>query len=222
MTLTIHYFPPQVCCCCGLCTQVGASKGEAAAIAGQAAAVPAAVSVSAAAPASGRPVILVTGSAMFSPGDAMNSLTAVDAISVIPLQRWDWEVLGSSAASTGAPLPPRFGGWLSSISQFDAAAFGISAVEAMLMDAQQRMLLELSLTAISAASAAAAAVGAMAAVPVVPVQQSSISNIVSGHQRGCVAVGIASAEYNNYLLQRTGAAQSAYSATGEGGAGSCT
>jgi acyl transferase domain-containing protein len=95
---------------------------------------------------------------------------------------------------------------------FDAAAFGVSGVEAMLMDVQQRMLLELSLTALTGASAAAAAAAAGKAA----LQSStSSSSIVSGDQHGCIAVGIASAEYNNYLLQRTGAATSAYSATGE-------
>jgi acyl transferase domain-containing protein len=136
----------------------------------------------------------------------------VDAISAIPLQRWDWEALSSSAAGTGAQLPARFGGWLSGIDMFDAAAFGVSGVEAMLMDVQQRMLLELSLTALTGASAAAAAAAAGEAA----LQSStSSSSIVSGDQHGCIAVGIASAEYNNYLLQRTGAATSAYSATGE-------
>jgi acyl transferase domain-containing protein len=93
---------------------------------------------------------------------------------------------------------------------FDAAAFGVSGVEAMLMDVQQRLLLELSLTALTGASVAAAAAAAAGEASL----QSS-SSIVSGDQHSCIAVGIASAEYNNYLLQRTGAAAGAYSATGK-------
>jgi acyl transferase domain-containing protein len=98
---------------------------------------------------------------------------------------------------------------------FDAAAFGVSGVEAMLMDVQQRLLLELSLTALTSASAAAAAAVAGGGEAAVQSSSSSSSSIVSGDQHGCIAVGIASAEYNNYLLQRTGAAASAYSATGD-------
>jgi acyl transferase domain-containing protein len=143
-----------------------------------------------------------------------DSTTAVDAISAIPLQRWDWEALSSSATGTGTQLPARFGGWLSGVDMFDAAAFGVSGVEAMLMDAQQRMLLELSLTALTGASVAAAAAAAAAGEAALQSSTSS-SSIVSGDQHGCIAVGIASAEYNNFLLQRTGAATSAYSATGE-------
>lgn len=160
--------------------------------------------------AAARPLIAVTGSAVSAPAAAFSdSQTAVDAITAIPLQRWDWEALSSSATGSGGQLPARFGGWLSGIDMFDAAAFGVSGVEAMLMDVQQRMLLELSLTALSGASAAAAAVTGEAAL------HSISSSIVAGDQHGCIAVGIASAEYNNYLLQRTGAATSAYSATGD-------
>jgi acyl transferase domain-containing protein len=118
------------------------------------------------------------------------------------LQRWDWEELARHASTQ--QLPARFGGWLADIEQFDAAAFGISGIEAQLMDAQQRLLLQLPLEAL-ASSAPAAAAG----------QHAGIVDVVAGAGvNACVAVGIASAEYNNYLLARTGAGQSAYSATG--------
>jgi acyl transferase domain-containing protein len=115
------------------------------------------------------------------------------------LQRWDWEQLASQAGSQ--QLPARFGGWLADVEQFDAAAFGISGVEAQLMDAQQRLLLQLSLEALASTAAAAGAV-------------SMVDAVAGSGVNACVAVGIASAEYNNYLLARTGAGQSAYSATG--------
>lgn len=66
---------------------------------------------------------------------------AADQISAIPFGRWDLDALWR-----GKPLTrPRFGGFLSSIEAFDAAAFGISIPEAELMDPQQRLLLEVML-----------------------------------------------------------------------------
>ena len=46
-------------------------------------------------------------------------------------------------------LRARFGAWLDSVEAFDAACFGISAPEAELMDAQQRLLLEVSWEALA-------------------------------------------------------------------------
>jgi acyl transferase domain-containing protein len=121
-------------------------------------------------------------------------------ICVCCLQRWDWENLAGQAGTQ--QLPARFGGWLAGVELFDAAAFGVSGVEALLMDAQQRMLLQLSLGALASAAAAAGAAGSV------------VGTVAGAEVNACVAVGIASAEYNNYLLARTGAGQSAYSATG--------
>lgn len=54
------------------------------------------------------------------------------------LQRWDLEALRDGAH----PLRVRFGGFISGVDTFDAAAFGITPPEAQLMDPQQRMLME--------------------------------------------------------------------------------
>jgi hypothetical protein len=54
--------------------------------------------------------------------------------------RWDLE----GPRQGKSVLRARFGGWLPSVDTFDAAFFGISMPEAELMDAQQRMLLEVS------------------------------------------------------------------------------
>ncbi len=118
---------------------------------------------------------------------------ATDAICPVPLERWDWDAL--VAATAAGTLPPaRFGGWVEGAELFDAAAFGVSVVEAELMDAQQRLLLEVAAEALGGAGGPGAAA-------------------ISG-ANAAVAVGIASAEYNNWLLRRHGAVPSAYSATG--------
>lgn len=82
---------------------------------------------------------VVTAMAARSACDAVLSPLPLDAISAVPLDRWDVE-----AQAVGA-LPARFGAFLSSVDLFDVALFGLSSGEAELMDAQQRLLLELSL-----------------------------------------------------------------------------
>jgi len=156
--------------------------------------------------AAAQTLIALTGTASRSPGGALQQATATDAICAVPFGRWDWEQLGGSfsaaaaadaTASADADPPARFGGWLDGIELFDVALFGISSAEAELMDAQQRLLLELAHEAIwvaggSGGDGSVTALGADA----------------------CVAVGIASAEYNNWVLRRAGQPPSAYSATG--------
>ena len=63
---------------------------------------------------------------------------AVDAATVVPLERWD---LTEQEASLGT-APIRFAVFMSGISQFDPVAFALSENEAVLMDPQQRLLLE--------------------------------------------------------------------------------
>ena len=70
-----------------------------------------------------------------TPG-AILSTSGVDAITPVPLERWDLEV------ATRLSLPARFGGFLPAADVFDLALFGLSMTEAELMDAQQRILLE--------------------------------------------------------------------------------
>ena len=57
-----------------------------------------------------------------------------DAISPVPLSRWDTSKISESKA--------QWGGFLKQIDQFDAKFFGISPREAVNMDPQQRLLLE--------------------------------------------------------------------------------
>jgi 3-oxoacyl-(acyl-carrier-protein) synthase/acyl carrier protein len=160
--------------------------------------------------ASMQAVIGITGIAAYSPSSAITCLQPIDAISTVPLSRWDWENLAAAAAGLqGGMMPARFGGWLSGIEMFDAGLFGISGVEAELMDAQQRLLLQASHQAITAAAGAGGAEAGGS------LRNSSVMEVTAAAGvNTCVAVGIASAEYNNWVLRRQGVATSAYSATG--------
>lgn len=128
------------------------SFGEAAATLGGAAVVSARPEQALAPPAS--PVhgaagsLLVLASSVRAPRLASTSSTALmlnqlpgvlveDAVSVMPLSRWDVD-------STMLPneLMPRFGCVLTGVEMFDAAAVGVTAAEALLMDPQQRLMLE--------------------------------------------------------------------------------
>lgn len=69
----------------------------------------------------------------------MEGLTK-DATSTVPLTRWD--IADSAMEYPSEGLPSNFGIFLPDIADFDAQSFGISDTEAVLMDPQQRMLLE--------------------------------------------------------------------------------
>lgn len=59
-----------------------------------------------------------------------------DAVTEIPLERWD--------SKTSGALATRWGGFLDQVDQFDPQFFGISPEEAARMDPQQRLLLEVA------------------------------------------------------------------------------
>ncbi len=59
-----------------------------------------------------------------------------DAITAIPLSRWDLDV------QIGADPQARFGGTVKGVDLFDLTAFQISSSEGLLVDPQQRLLLE--------------------------------------------------------------------------------
>lgn len=67
-----------------------------------------------------------------------------DAFSLTPSDRWSIdEWLGNEAASSGKELP-RWAGFLDQIDQFDPGFFGITPREAIHMDPQQRLVMELA------------------------------------------------------------------------------
>ncbi len=77
-----------------------------------------------------------------------------DAIREVPKDRWEqFTPPGAPAAAVVQGLN-RFGGYLDSVSGFDADFFGISEREAELMDPQQRMLLEVAWEALEHAGIA--------------------------------------------------------------------
>lgn len=67
-----------------------------------------------------------------------HDVAAVDAATLVPLERWD---LAEQESALGT-APVRFAMFIHDVSQFDAPAFALSENEAVLMDPQQRLLLE--------------------------------------------------------------------------------
>ena len=84
--------------------------------------------------------LIITGITSRSPQDALqrHDTGSLDIISSTPTSRWDVEL------QLTQDMPARFGGFLSGAYLFDAAAFMTSSAEAVLVDPQQRMVLEMT------------------------------------------------------------------------------
>jgi hypothetical protein len=131
---------------------------------------------------------------------------SADAVTAIPLERWDPEGAWASAlldtpgsgAASSKPNSVRFGVFLppDMAAAFDAAALGMSAAEAVLMDPQQRLLMEVFAEALSSSS-----------------RDSSSSRAISAAGPTGVYVGISSMDYQK-LAARYVAGVTVYSATG--------
>jgi hypothetical protein len=129
---------------------------------------------------------------------------SADAVTAIPLERWDPEGAWASAlldtpgvgAATSKPNSVRFGVFLppDMAAAFDAAALGMSASEAVLMDPQQRLLMEVFAEALSSSGG-------------------SSSRALSAAGPTGVYVGISSMDYQK-LAARYVAGVTVYSATG--------
>jgi acyl transferase domain-containing protein len=68
----------------------------------------------------------------------------VDAITEIPVERWNSRFFYHPDASKAGKTYARWGGFIEHIDHFDARFFGISPREATRMDPQQRLLLEVA------------------------------------------------------------------------------
>jgi acyl transferase domain-containing protein/acyl carrier protein len=106
--------------------------------------------------------IAIVGAGMRFPGgvagrDAYWRLlkNGVDAITVVPPDRWDADAFYDPDPDAPGRINTRFGGFLDRIDTFDADFFGISPHEARSLDPQQRLLLEVAWEAFEDAAYAA-------------------------------------------------------------------
>ena len=78
----------------------------------------------------------------------------VDAITPVPRERWDAEKLYDADPDAPGKISLRHGGFLSNLEQFDPQFFGVSPREALSMDPQQRLFLEVAWEALEHANCA--------------------------------------------------------------------
>ncbi|RQH48212.1 SDR family NAD(P)-dependent oxidoreductase [Okeania hirsuta] len=93
--------------------------------------------------------IAIIGTACRFPGDADSPqkywsllCNGIDAITEVPLNRWDIEKYYNPDKNQPGKISSRYGGFISEVDKFDADFFHISPREAKYIDPQQRILLE--------------------------------------------------------------------------------
>ncbi len=134
--------------------------------------------------------IAVVGAALRFPGNA-NSLDSfwdllrngVDATSEMPRRDWDIDALYDPDMDKPGKFYNLRGGYLDNIDQFDPALFGITPREAMSMDPQQRILLEVCWEAIENARMA--------------------PDALAGSRTG-LFIGVSYSDYMRMLLEKNG------------------
>jgi acyl transferase domain-containing protein len=75
----------------------------------------------------------------------------VDAVTPIPLDRWNGDAFFDADPDAPGKIATREGAFIDGIAEFDASYFGISPVEARQMDPQQRLFLEVAIEALESA-----------------------------------------------------------------------
>jgi acyl transferase domain-containing protein/SAM-dependent methyltransferase len=102
-----------------------------------------------------RAPLAIVGMALRLPGGVSDAasfehllFSGDDPIGDIPADRWPIDALYSPDPDAPGKMTTRQGGFIDNVDKFDAAFFGISAVEATSMDPQQRLLLELAWEAV--------------------------------------------------------------------------
>ena len=78
----------------------------------------------------------------------------MDAIAEVPADRWDMEAYYDSRPGTAGKMNTRYGGFITAVDQFDPQFFGIAPREAISMDPQQRLVLEVAWEALEHAGQA--------------------------------------------------------------------
>ena len=116
-----------------------------------------------------------------------------DAITEVPLERWNIDAWYDPDPHTPGKIYTRYGGFLNHIDRFDPRFFGISPREACSLDPQQRLLLKVSWEALEYAGLA--------------------PNRLSDTQTG-VFIGISSNDFSQLLLNRDPDAYDLYMGTG--------
>ncbi|MGH9133592.1 MAG: beta-ketoacyl synthase N-terminal-like domain-containing protein, partial [Ilumatobacteraceae bacterium] len=117
----------------------------------------------------------------------------VDAITEIPLSRWDVDAYYDPDPDTPGKIATRWGGFVNDIDRFEPQLFGISPREALSLDPQQRLLLEVSWEALERAGIA--------------------PDSLAGTSTG-MFVGMCNADYGHMLMEGDGVDFDMYLATG--------
>ena len=108
-----------------------------------------------------REAIAIVGMACRFPGDANTPQAfwsllrdGVDAVTEVPLERWDINSYYDPDPDAVGKTYTRWGAFVDNVDRFDAAFFGISPREAISLDPQQRLLLEVTWEALENAGIA--------------------------------------------------------------------
>jgi hypothetical protein len=169
-------------------------------------AVPAAAPAAAAAPA--LPISIMgsllwplaagaSGSAAAASSGPLGLIPQQDCIITIPGNRWNPDVAAGVASDVaGSVAATRFGAFLQDVEQFDAAAFGLGAAEAVATDPQHRLLLASAAQLLSTPGAFADTIQpGMPSAAISSSSSSSSSDVQRSMSDTGVFVGISWTEY---------------------------